>query len=348
MTDIFIYKGEKLKKPKDINGKVIQSYLPDKNLIDAVNLAIYLKRPLLVMGDPGCGKTRLAEAIAYELYEDRYEDYLFQWHIKSTTKAKEGIYKYDALERFRDSQMKEETTDTIKTIEKGKETIRKIPKEKYILKGELGKAIENSTKEKRTILLIDEIDKADIDFPNDLLLELDNSKFKIEERDEIITANYPPIIIITSNNEKELPAAFLRRCIFHYIEFPDEKLLSDIILSNYKHPQNDNKTPLDEEKYKLLVDTSVKVFSNLRNEIEQIIASTDKNISTSELLDWFKIIYLYYDRKTNINIDNISEDILSLLQKALEKLENNEATQIPFYQVLLKNWDTYTKIMSNL
>jgi MoxR-like ATPase len=185
-------------------------YIASKQLQLAVNAAVTLEKPLLIKGEPGTGKTMLAEQLATALDTD-----LLQWHIKSTTKAQQGLYEYDAVSRLRDSQLGDERVKDIKN---------------YIVKGKLWQAF---TADKRPVLLIDEIDKADIEFPNDLLLELDKMEFFVYETQERIVAKQRPIVIITSNNEKELPDAFLRRCFFHYIEFPEKDQMQDIVKVHY-------------------------------------------------------------------------------------------------------------------
>ncbi|MEO0934420.1 MAG: MoxR family ATPase, partial [Cyanobacteria bacterium J06641_2] len=205
---------------RDASGQLLYPYLPNEELIEAVNLAIYLERPLLLKGEPGCGKTRLARAVAYELGLP-----LETWYIKSTTQAKDGLYSYDAVTRLRDAQLV-----AAGRIIKDEDIPRISDSATYVKWGPLGRAFQNS---QRTVVLIDEIDKADIDFPNDLLLELDQQKFIVDETGEEITAKAPPIVFITSNDEKDLPDAFLRRCLFHYVEFPTPERLIEIINSHF-------------------------------------------------------------------------------------------------------------------
>ena len=194
-------------------------YVASKELMNAVNIAIAFEKPLLIKGEPGTGKTMLAESISEALGKK-----LIVWSIKSTTKAQKGLYIYDTVQRLYDSQFGEEGVDDIA---------------RYIKLGKLGEAFKS---DEQAVLLIDEIDKADLEFPNDLLWELDKMEFFINETKETITAKTRPIVIITSNAEKELPDAFLRRCIFHYIEFPDEEKMAEIIKMHYEEPAVDRKS----------------------------------------------------------------------------------------------------------
>jgi MoxR-like ATPase len=226
------------------------TYVATDDLMMAVNAAITVERPLLVKGEPGTGKTRLAEEVALAL--DRP---LISWHIKSTTKAQQGLYEYDAVARLRDSQLGEERVHDIAN---------------YITRGKLWEAFESDVK---PVLLIDEIDKADIEFPNDLLLELDRMEFHVYETRQQVTAKSRPIIFITSNNEKELPDAFLRRCFFHYIRFPDKDTMSRIVQVHYPDIKKD------------ILRESMEVFFELRE-----VPGLKKKPSTSELLDWIKLL----------------------------------------------------------
>ena len=216
----------------------------------AVNAAITLQRPLLLKGEPGTGKTMLAEQLANSLCTD-----LIQWHIKSTTKAHQGLYEYDAVSRLRDSQLGVDGVNDISN---------------YIVKGKLWEAFEA---DKPVVLLIDEIDKADIEFPNDLLLEIDKMEFFVYETQERIVAKHRPIILITSNNEKELPDAFLRRCFFHYIDFPDRETMKAIVDVHFPNIQAE------------LVNDALEVFFDVRK-----VPGLKKKPSTSELVDWLKLL----------------------------------------------------------
>ena len=227
-----------------------ENYVATDDLRVAVNAAVALQRPLLVKGEPGTGKTILAEEIAKAL--DRP---LIQWHIKSTTKAQQGLYEYDAVSRLRDSQL-------------GDERVRDIGN--YIVKGKLWEAFEA---EKPSVLLIDEIDKADIELPNDLLLELDRMEFFVYETRQVIKARQRPVVIITSNNEKELPDAFLRRCFFHYIRFPDPETMARIVDVHYPGIKAD------------LIRDALTLFYEVRE-----TPGLKKKPSTSELLDWIKLL----------------------------------------------------------
>jgi MoxR-like ATPase len=327
--EVQVYKGDSLTEPKEINGKTLLPYIPDPELKEAVNLAIFLQRPLLLMGDPGCGKTRLAEAVAFDLYGKDYKDYYFRWDVKSTSKAKDGLYLYHALRRLRDTQLGKKSQIE---EEKGDKATEKEIIKNYISDGELGKALRKSTKEKPVILLIDEIDKADIDFPNDLLLELDENEFVIEETGKKFYTQYPPIIFITSNKEKELPAPFLRRCLFHHIEFPKKELLKKIIRGNFK------------KSAPKLVKKAVEVFLLIRKTMEAKFTEADKKVSTGELLDWYKMINHYYYNNLKINK---KQKIYTALNEAIKQLHESGSGKIPFPQVLLKNWESHVSILAS-
>lgn len=256
-----------------------ENYIATDDLKVAVDAAVMLRRPLLVKGEPGTGKTVLAHEIAKAVGAP-----LIEWNIKSTTKAQQGLYEYDAVARLRDGQLGEERVHDIRN---------------YIKKGKLWEAF---TCEQLPVLLIDEIDKADIEFPNDLLQELDRMSFDVYETQERITAKERPIVVITSNNEKELPDAFLRRCFFHYIKFPDRDTMRDIIEVHYPGIQ------------KMLVTKAMDVFYEIRD-----VPGLKKKPSTSELLDWLKLL--------------MNEDM------PLDVLQNQDPTKAipPLHGALLKN-----------
>jgi MoxR-like ATPase len=230
------------------------NYVATQDLMLAVNAAITLKRPLLVKGEPGTGKTMLAEEVATAIGMP-----LLQWHIKSTTKAQQGLYEYDAVSRLRDSQLADVS---------GSEKVKDI--RNYIVRGTLWQAF---TAEEPVALLIDEIDKADIEFPNDLLRELDRMEFYVYETRELVKAKHRPVVFITSNNEKELPDAFLRRCFFHYIKFPDADTMKRIVDVHFPSLKKE------------LLGAALKTFYDVRN-----LPGLKKKPSTSELLDWLKLL----------------------------------------------------------
>lgn len=298
-----------------------EPYIASRGLIEAINLAILLERPLLIKGEPGCGKTRFAKAVAYELYKEEanFRDHFVEWHIKSTTKAKDGLYTFNFVDRLRDAQVYAQLEEERRAAVLNPET--------YVEYGPLGRAFyfnqKNLPVEQQLpkVVLIDEIDKADIDFPNDLLLELDEMRFSIDEVKEknelgqyqrkIIhaPAHAKPIIIITSNDEKELPDAFLRRCLFYHIEFPSPGQLFQIINAHFKQPA--------EEKVKAAIET----FYHLRD-VMAGDESSGKKVSTSELIDWFKVMEAKKD------------------QWEVEKLKD-----LPFSSVLLKSFKDHQKYL---
>lgn len=235
---------------KDSPPTAPSTYITTDDLQQAVDAALTLERPLLVKGEPGTGKTELAIDIARKLNAK-----LHTWHVKSTTRAQQGLYEYDAVSRLRDSQLGDERVKNINN---------------YILRGVLWDAFIS---EDRSIVLIDEIDKADIEFPNDLLQELDKMSFEVYETREVIKAKVRPLVIITSNNEKELPDAFLRRCFFHYINFPDRETMQRIVESHFPDIKRD------------LLSAAMEVFFDLRE-----VPGLKKKPSTSELLDWLKLL----------------------------------------------------------
>ena len=231
-----------------------ENYIATDDLMLAVNAALTLKRPLLVKGEPGTGKTMLAEEVATALGMP-----LMQWHIKSTTKAQQGLYEYDAVSRLRDSQ-----------LSSPEEVARVRDIRNYIVRGVLWQAF---TAEQPVVLLIDEIDKADIEFPNDLLREIDRMEFYVYETRELVKAVHRPLVFITSNNEKELPDAFLRRCFFHYIKFPDAQTMQRIVDVHFPGLKTQ------------LLSAAMKVFFDIRG-----LSGLKKKPSTSELLDWLKLL----------------------------------------------------------
>ncbi len=256
-----------------------ENYVATDDLQMAVNAAISLQRPLLIKGEPGTGKTLLAEEMAASLGMK-----LIPWHIKSTTKAQQGLYEYDAVSRLRDSQL-------------GDEKVKDISN--YIVKGKLWEAFEA---DEQVVLLIDEIDKADIEFPNDLLLELDRMEFYVYETQQFVKAKKRPIVVITSNNEKELPDAFLRRCFFHYISFPDHNTMQDIVDVHFPGLQQQ------------IVRDALEVFFDVRK-----VPGLKKKPSTSELIDWLKLLMA----------DELSAQLLR---------EKDTSTALPpLYGALVKN-----------
>ena len=256
-----------------------ERYVATDDLRMAVNASVALQRPLLIKGEPGTGKTMLAEEVAAGLGKTH-----IQWHIKSTTKAQQGLYEYDAVSRLRDSQLGDGKVEDIS---------------QYIKRGKLWEAF---TADEQVVLLIDEVDKADIEFPNDLLVELDRMEFFVYETGETVKARHRPIIIITSNNEKELPDAFLRRCFFHFINFPSKETMKEIIGVHYPDIQAS------------LVQEALQVFFELRE-----IPGLKKKPSTSELIDWLKLLMA----------DDIPDEVL--------KNRDQSKAIPPLYGALLKN-----------
>ena len=255
------------------------SYIATDDLTMAVNAAVTLERPILVKGEPGTGKTQLAIEVARSLGKPLHE-----WHIKSTTKAQQGLYEYDAVARLRDSQLGDDRVHDIAN---------------YIVRGKIWEAFES---DEQPVLLIDEIDKADIEFPNDLLRELDRMEFYVYETKRLVEARYRPIIVITSNNEKELPDAFLRRCFFHYIKFPDRETMTDIVDVHFPNLKKD------------LLAEALNAFYKVRD-----VRGLKKKPSTSELLDWIKLLLA----------EDIPPDAL--------RSEGKSSAIPPLYGALLKN-----------
>jgi MoxR-like ATPase len=255
------------------------SYIATDDLTMAVNAAVTLQRPILIKGEPGTGKTQLAIEVARALGKPLYE-----WHIKSTTKAQQGLYEYDAVARLRDSQLGDDRVHDIGN---------------YILRGKIWEAFES---DEQPVLLIDEIDKADIEFPNDLLRELDRMEFYVYETKKLVEAKHRPIIVITSNNEKELPDAFLRRSFFHYIKFPDQDTMTDIVDVHFPNLKKD------------LLAEALNAFYKVRD-----VRGLKKKPSTSELLDWIKLL--------------LAEDIPPEVLRG----DGNRNAIPPLYGALLKN-----------
>ncbi|CAN2043264.1 ATPase family associated with various cellular activities (AAA) [Candidatus Magnetomoraceae bacterium gMMP-1] len=294
------YRGDRM--PLNGDPDNLFPYLADKEVVEIVNMAIVLQRPLLLKGPPGCGKTTLADSIAHELSLP-----LYKWHIKSTSYAKDGLYTIDEIRRLQDVKM-------------GKEKAQKLTP--YIKFGPLGKAFQSDIE---SVVLIDEIDKADVNFPNDLLLELDEKQFTINELDEhdlvdmygmkvfkkTFHARYSPIIIITSNDEKELPEAFLRRCLFHYVDFPVKQNLIDIV--------HINTTDLNIDK--TLVELAVDRLNDIRSAGEFI-----KDPATCELIDWVCVLH-YWD----------------IEPKLLE--QDKKIKDLPFWQILFKHEEDWKRLM---
>ena len=258
-----------------------KNYVSTADLAMAVNAAIALERPLLVKGEPGTGKTELARQVSNALTLE-----IIEWNIKSTTKAQQGLYEYDAVSRLRDSQLGDKKINDISN---------------YIKKGKIWNSFESK---KKSVLLIDEIDKADIEFPNDLLQELDKMEFFVYETGQSVKANKRPIVIITSNNEKELPEAFLRRCFFHYIQFPNLDTLKQIVEVHFPDIK------------KSLLDAALKIFFEIRD-----VPGIKKKPSTSEALDWIKLLLVEDLRPSDLR--SKSNDILPKMHGALIKNEQD-------------------------
>jgi MoxR-like ATPase len=257
--------------------------------VEAVRIAQLLERPLLLKGEPGCGKTRLAGAVAAELGLP-----YFEWHVKSTSRARDGLYTYDAVGRLRDAQL------VAARLAEPRDD------RSYVRLGPLGQAFLS---EQPAVVLIDEIDKADIDFPNDLLVELDERRFRIDEIDETTIAKHAPLVVITSNDERDLPDAFLRRCVFHYLEFPAEQQLATIVRAHYPELQQD------------LLDAAIRRFRELRARMAAEKGEGGKRVGTSELLDWVRVL-----------ADRPEDEALRLL-----------AGTLPFPGVLLKSWEDHAR-----
>ena len=270
------------------------TYVATRELQVAVRAAIHLQKPLLVKGEPGTGKTLLAHEVARSL-----EKPLLTWHIKSTTLAQQGLYEYDAVSRLRDSQLGNDGVDDIA---------------RYIKKGKLWEAFEADNAH---VLLIDEIDKADIEFPNDLLLELDRMEFYVYELQRTIVAKNRPIVIITSNNEKELPDAFLRRCLFHYIRFPDSETMKEIVDVHFPKIADD------------LVQQALRLFYSVRE-----VTGLKKKPSTSELIDWLKLLLLEKMQANDLQNMDLSQELPPHLHALIKNEQDLES---------IREWQRFRK-----
>ncbi|RUT06442.1 ATPase AAA [Dulcicalothrix desertica PCC 7102] len=353
--------------PTDSKGRVYYPYLPSDDLIEAVNLAIALERPLLLEGEPGCGKTRLASAVVYE-FTKKNQEYLkkikdqnsenqnsenqnqenqnqknqnqknqhstllwwsyYIWNIKSTTRARDGLYRYDAVARLRDAQLMgtnpQQLQEYIGEDETKKLKERLKNKEKYIEFGPFGKALQNQSY--RSILLIDEIDKADSDFANDLLLELEELRFEITETGQNITTANKPIIFITSNREKPLPEPFLRRCLYFYVEFPQAEKLKEIIELRFGE-QSENK-----EK---LVDKAIKSFYDIHNKLKDYPGIRPPG--TSEFMDFLTAILNLKEDDINTALNDLDKYFCDKLYLKGTLLKTKEAQNI--YPKVMENYD---------
>jgi MoxR-like ATPase len=310
MANTLTYTGNLVRKPATELG--IEPYDTSEELKEAVNLAILLKQPLLLMGEPGSGKTKLAEAVAAELHGKKWQNHYYRWDVKSTSKAKDGLYQYDALRRLYDASSKNKDAAS---------------PGKYITYGAFGNALTKRQNGKiPNILLIDEVDKADIDFPNDLLLEIEKNEFYIPELDEKVTKKSEVLIFITSNRERELPAAFLRRCLYHFINFPKQDQLVAIINNKFEKKEGDK-----------MVANAVNLFLDVRGKVEGQFAENEKKPATSELIDWFKKINYCLSRDA-ASLEERERNYIDIIKKyekgSIDKLP------IPFRQALLKTLES--------
>jgi MoxR-like ATPase len=321
--------NDKKAKPVDIPRKIVgdkkepddelQPYFPDPELVKAVNIALLLRRPLLVMGEPGCGKSLLAKDIAYMWYDkEMYQkDKYFEWNVKSTSKAREGLYEMDHLRRLRDSNRPGDTDDI----------------KEYIIYGELANAMKSSIPGEKSVLLIDEIDKADIDFSNDLLNELERNAFTVLETKATEVYLEKPFIIITSNSEKDLSDAFLRRCVFHYIDlFSAKKLTTEEPskwLKQIVQARHYNSKETDDPIIKKAIDT----FLDLRKRMNIDSLTYRKSVSTSEFLDWFALLKQCKDDPAVAEASSLNDDFNSWMNKTDSKL--------PFGNALFKTTKSF-------
>jgi MoxR-like ATPase len=300
------------KKIDIVDGKEPEPYLPPDDLIDVVNLTLLLgERPLLLKGEPGCGKTRLAEAVATELGMP-----FFAWYITSTTRAKDGLYLYDAVKRLQDAQLANSINEQTRTKAIARlETSNRVEEfdiktqqgNAYIKYGALGKAFNS---DRQAVVLIDEIDKADIDFPNDLLQALDGKGFFIDEIGEFKPIKNRPIIFITSNDEKDLPDAFLRRCLFHYIDFPKSDKLEEIVKAHFSGSGED------------LIKIAVENFCKLRSLMEKREINSGKKVTTSELIDWYRVLTCNPEGEQD-TIEKLRNKKIIFPEILLKRLEDN-------------------------
>ncbi|MET0300042.1 MAG: MoxR family ATPase [Flavitalea sp.] len=310
-TGRFVYVKDEKGNTKIVKGKPLVPYIPGEELKDLIKLAQILKRPILIKGEPGSGKTQFARSVAFEWYGNDYKNHFFEWPVKSTSKAVDGLYTFDHIARLREANL-------ARNISAGTQVAEDL--KQYRKFGPMGLAFLTSTEEEPSILLIDEIDKADIDFPNDLLLELDERRFSIpaSETGELIEARYPPVIFITSNDERELPEAFLRRCLFLYIKFPGDEDLVRILQAHI---------PGFVEQHEQFVRDAIARFNVLRADIRENPLD-NKQISTSELIDWLSA--LYHDIADGMSTDSI--DLAKLphapsLLKSVQAVNRQEANK---------------------